>query len=98
MSPKLESPAIDAKKAKTRFVLTIRVQKHRNYRLWFFAQDLSLIGAWIRAMAQQVFVYRLTGSACALRIVSFMQVVPLIPFGLWGGTLGDRVPKRTASR
>lgn len=46
-------------------------------------------------MAQQVLVYRLTGSASALGIVSFMQVVPLIPFALWGGTLADRIPKRT---
>jgi hypothetical protein len=98
MSPKLESPARDAKNTKTRFVLSIRVQKHRNYRLWFFAQGLSLIGAWMRAMAQQVLVYRLTGSASALGIVSFMQVVPLIPFGLWGGTLADLVPKRRAPR
>lgn len=46
-------------------------------------------------MAQQVLVYRLTGSASALGIVSFMQVVPLVPFALWGGTLADRFPKRT---
>lgn len=45
-------------------------------------------------MAQQVLVYRLTGSASALGIVSFMQVLPLLPFALWGGTLADRVPKR----
>jgi hypothetical protein len=98
MSPKLESPARDAKNTKTRFVLPIRIQKHRNYRLWFFAQGFLLIGAWIRAMAQQVFVYRLTGSASALGIVSFMQVVPLIPFGLCAGTLADLFPKRTAPR
>jgi MFS family permease len=48
----------------------------------------------MQSMAQQVLVYRLTGSATALGIVSFMQVVPLIPFALWGGTLADRVPKR----
>jgi len=46
-------------------------------------------------MAQQVLVYRLTGSASALGIVSFCQVIPLVPFALWGGTLADRVPKRT---
>lgn len=46
-------------------------------------------------MAQQVLVYRLTGSASALGIVNFMVVLPLVPFALWGGTLADRVPKRT---
>jgi MFS family permease len=46
-------------------------------------------------MAQQVLVYRMTGSAVALGIVSFMVVLPLVPFALWGGSLSDRVPKRT---
>ena len=46
-------------------------------------------------MAQQVLVYRLTNSASALGIVSFMTVLPLLPFGLWGGSLSDRVSKRT---
>ena len=46
-------------------------------------------------MAQQVLVYRLTGSASALGIVSVMSVVPLIPFALWGGSLSDRFSKRT---
>src|SRR5512136_1195617 len=49
----------------------------------------------MQSMAQQVLVYRLTGSASALGIVSFLQVVPLLPFALWGGTLADRFPKRT---
>jgi len=48
----------------------------------------------MQTMAQQVLVYRLTGSASALGIVSFMVVVPLIPFALWGGSLSDRVSKR----
>ena len=86
---------MSSNKTKARFALTFRALKHRNYRLWFFGQGLSLIGTWMQSMAQQVLVYRLTGSASALGIVSFMQVVPLIPFGLWGGTLADRVPKRT---
>ena len=45
-------------------------------------------------MAQQVLVYRLTGSAAALGIVSFMTVIPLVPFALWGGSLSDRSSKR----
>lgn len=78
----------------SRVTTTFRALSHRNYRLWFFGQGLSLIGTWMQSMAQQVLVYRLTGSASALGIVSFMQVVPLVPFALWGGTLADRVPKR----
>jgi MFS family permease len=68
--------------------------RHRNYKLWFFGQGLSLIGTWMQSMAQQVLVYRLTGSASALGIVSFMTVLPLVPLSLWGGSLSDRVSKR----
>jgi MFS family permease len=73
---------------------TFRALQHRNYRLWFLGQGLSLTGTWMQSMAQQVLVYRLTGSASALGIVSFMVVVPLIPFALWGGSISDRVSKR----
>jgi len=45
-------------------------------------------------MAQQVLVYRLTGSASALGIASLMTVLPLVPLALWGGSLSDRVSKR----
>ncbi|HLO32950.1 MAG TPA: MFS transporter [Anaerolineales bacterium] len=82
-------------RSKHRIVVTFRALSHRNYRLWFFGQGLSLIGTWMQSMAQQVLVYRLTGSASALGIVSFMQVLPLVPFALWGGSLSDRVSKRT---
>ncbi len=71
-----------------------RALRHRNYKLWFFGQGLSLIGTWMQSMAQQVLVYRLTGSASALGIVSFMTVLPLVPLALWGGSLSDRVSKR----
>lgn len=80
--------------AQPRTGTTFRALKHRNYRLWFFGQGISLIGTWMQTMAQQVLVYRMTGSAAALGIVSFMGVVPLIPFALWGGSLSDRIPKR----
>ncbi|MGB8981322.1 MAG: MFS transporter [Anaerolineales bacterium] len=83
------------KTSQHRVAVTFRALRHRNYRLWFFGQGLSLIGTWMQSMAQQVLVYRLTGSATALGIVSFMTVLPLVPFALWGGSLSDRLPKRT---
>ena len=82
------------KKAKPQRSTAFRALRHRNYKLWFFGQGLSLIGTWMQSMAQQVLVYRLTGSASALGIVSFMTVLPLIPLALWGGSLSDRVSKR----
>jgi MFS family permease len=71
-----------------------RALRHRNYKLWFFGQGVSLIGTWMQSVAQQVLVYRLTGSAVSLGIVSLMTVIPLLPFSFWGGTLADRVSKR----
>jgi predicted MFS family arabinose efflux permease len=53
-----------------------------------------LVGTWMQSVAQQVLVYRLTGSALSLGIVNLMTVLPLLPFSFWGGTLADRVSKR----
>ena len=73
---------------------TFRSLRHRNYRLWFFGQGFSLIGTWMQMMAQQVLVYRLTGSATALGVVSFIGFIPLLPLALWGGSIADRFPKQ----
>ncbi len=73
---------------------TFRALRHRNYRLWFFGQGLSLVGTWMQTVAQQVLVYRLTASAAALGTVSFIGIIPLLPLALWGGSLADRLPKR----
>lgn len=73
---------------------TFRALRHRNYRLWFVGQSISLIGTWMQAVAQQVLVYRLTGSAAALGMVNFVALISLVPFSLWGGAVADRLPKR----
>ncbi len=83
-----------AQKLESRFATPFRALRHRNYRLWFFGQGVSLIGTWMQTMAQQVLIYRLTDSAVALGIANFMTVVPLVPMALWGGSLSDRLPKR----
>jgi MFS family permease len=72
-----------------------RAFSHRNYQLWFFGQGISLIGTWMQTMAQQVLVYRLTGSAASLGIISFIGLIPLIPLSLWGGSIVDRFSRRT---
>jgi predicted MFS family arabinose efflux permease len=74
---------------------TFRALRHRNYRLWFIGQGISLVGTWMQTMAQQVLVYRLTGSATSLGIISFIGLIPLIPLSLWSGSISDRFSKRT---
>src|SRR5512143_2742889 len=91
MAHKLQMPVF---KSDSRFNTTFRALRHRNFQLWFFGQGVSLIGTWMQSMAQQVLVYRLTGSAISLGIVNFMTVIPLLPFSFWGGSLADRVSKR----
>lgn len=73
---------------------TFRALRHRNYRIWFIGQTISLVGTWMQTMAQQVLVYRLTGSAAALGIVSFVGLIPVIPLSFWAGSLADRFPKQ----
>jgi MFS family permease len=78
----------------SRFHTTFRALRHRNYRIWFYGQTVSLVGVWMQGMALQVLVYRLTGSAAALGMVNFIALVPLIPLSLVGGSLTDRFPRR----
>ena len=79
---------------RVRLPSTFRALRHRNYRLWFFGQTVSLIGVWMQTMAQQVLVYRLTGSAAALGMVNFLALIPLVPLSLWAGSVLDRYSKR----
>lgn len=72
----------------------LRALSHRNYRLWFVGQGISLIGSWMQTMAQQVLVYDLTGSATALGMVNLLGLIPLIPLSIWGGSIADRFSKR----
>ncbi|HEU5368213.1 MAG TPA: MFS transporter [Ktedonobacterales bacterium] len=68
--------------------------RHRNFRLFFFGQLISLIGTWMQGLGQQWLVYVLTGSALNLGIVSAFQFLPVLLFSLLGGVVADRVPKR----
>jgi MFS family permease len=74
---------------------TFRALRHRNFRLFFFGQLISLVGTWMQTIAQQWLVYRLTGSATMLGTISLVGALPLIPMSLWGGSLADRFPKRS---
>jgi len=74
---------------------TFRALRHPNFRLFFYGQLISLVGTWMQTIAQQWLVYRLTGSATMLGIVSLLGIIPLLPMSLWGGSLADRFPKRS---
>lgn len=67
----------------------------RNYRLFLVGQVISVAGTWAQRVAQAWLVLDLThGSGTALGIASGLQFLPLLLFGMWGGLLADRYPKR----
>ena len=68
--------------------------RHRNYRLWFFGQMLSLMGTWMQRVAQSWVVYQLTGSELALGTISFIGSLPTLLLMLPAGVIADRMPKR----
>ncbi len=71
-----------------------RAFRHRNYRLFFGGQLVSLIGTWTQSVAQTWLVYRLTGSALLLGTVAFCQQAPVVFFATAGGSAADRFPRR----
>ncbi|MFE6619294.1 MFS transporter [Streptomyces sp. NPDC008086] len=68
--------------------------KVRNYRLFFLGQVVSNTGTWMQRIAQDWLVLSLTGSATAVGITTALQFLPMLLFGLYGGVLVDRLPKR----
>ena len=72
-----------------------RAFRHRNYRLFFAGQLVSLIGTWTQSLAQTWLVYRLTGSPLLLGTVTFCQQTPVFLFATLGGMVADRLPRRS---
>jgi MFS family permease len=71
--------------------------RHRNFRLFFFGQLVSLSGSWMQTMAQQWLVYTLSTPAQAafqLGLVSTFQFLPVLLFSLHAGVIVERFPKR----
>lgn len=68
--------------------------RHRNFRLFFFGQLVSLTGSWMQTTAQQWLAYRLTGSQLSLGVITFCSFVPVLLLSLFMGVIVDRVPRR----
>jgi MFS family permease len=67
-----------------------RALRHRNYRLFFAGQGISLIGTWITRVATSWLVYRLSGSALLLGIVGFAGQIPTFFLAPLAGVWVDR--------
>ena len=71
-----------------------RALRHRNFRLFFGGQSISLIGTWMTRIATSWLVYRLTGSALLLGTISFAGQIPTFLFAPFAGVWVDRLDRR----
>ena len=69
--------------------------RHRNFRLFWFGQLISLVGTWMQSTAQAWLVLELTHSAWWLGVVGALQFLPVLFLALFGGVVADKLPKRT---
>jgi MFS family permease len=70
------------------------LRKHRNYRLYFIGQVVSVTGTWMQHLALAWFVVELTRSPLAVGFLAFCRFVPFTLFGLVAGVLADRFDNR----
>jgi MFS family permease len=72
------------------FGLIFRALYHRNYRLFFGGQGISLIGTWMQQIAMSWLVYRMTNSAFLLGLIGFSSQICSFFFSPFAGVLSDR--------
>jgi len=72
----------------------LRALRHRNYRLFFTGQSISLVGTWVTRVATSWLVYRLTGSELLLGVVGFFGQIPTLVLTPLAGVVVDRGDKK----
>jgi MFS family permease len=73
---------------------TLRSLRHRNFRLFYLGQLVSLSGTWMQSLAQAWLMYRLTQSGLMLGLAGAALMLPSLVLGLYGGVLADRFSRR----
>jgi MFS family permease len=68
--------------------------RHRNYRLFFSGQIVSITGTWMQNVAMAWLVLDLTGSPVAVGVLALCQFLPFTVFGLFTGVIADRLDPR----
>jgi len=72
------------------FAHAFRALRHRDFRLFFIGQGISLTGAWMQQVAMSWLVYRLTGSAFTLGAIAFASQFPTFLLAPIAGVVADR--------
>ena len=70
------------------------LRRHRNYRIFFAGQLVSLAGTWMQNVALAWLVIELSGSPLAIGALAFWRFVPFTVFGLAAGVVADRIESR----
>ena len=86
--------AIAETQQQPRFAHAWRALRHRNFRLFFAGQTISLVGTWMTRIATSWLVYRLTGSALLLGVVGFVGQIPTFLLAPFAGVWVDRLDRR----
>lgn len=72
----------------------LRALQHRDFRLFWSGQMVSLIGSWMQTVGQSWLILELTNSPFKLGLISTLQFGPMLLFSLAAGAITDRLPKR----
>ena len=70
------------------------LRRHRDFRRYWVAREVSIAGTLVTAVALPVLVYRLTGSPSLTALITVVEGVPYLLFGLFSGALSDRLDRR----
>ncbi len=76
------------------FPTMLRALNHRDFRLFWSGQLVSLVGTWMQTVGQSWLILELTDSPFQLGLISTLQFAPLLLFSLVAGAVTDRLPKR----
>lgn len=76
------------------FKTTFKSLRHRDFRLFWFGQCISLTGTWLQRTAQVWLVYTLTSSPFMVGVIGVCQFMPIMLFSLFAGIVVDRFPKK----
>ena len=76
------------------FPTGLRALNHRDFRRFFLAQLVALVGTWMQTVAQSWLVLSLTDSPLLLGLIGTLQFAPILLFSLFAGAVADRLPRR----
>ena len=89
--PKLDLPKQDLWSGR---LAAFRALRHRNFKLFFAGQLVSLVGTWMQMVAQAWLVLKITNSPLMLGVVSFASYMPIVLVALFAGVVVDHVDRR----